>query len=80
MKELGEKARVLVGLDLPLAGGGTEAQWGSWVREERFKAESEKADLYQPKWNKNQTVQASTIHTLGRNAGLLEEAMAGSWS
>ena len=27
-----------------------------WVRGETFKAESEVADLWQPKWNKNQTV------------------------
>ena len=48
-------------------GGGTEA--GSdpdigaivSVREETFKAESETADLWQPKWNENQTVLAAVI-------------------
>ena len=32
-----------------------------WVRGETFKAESETADLWQPKWNENQTVLAATI-------------------
>ena len=61
MKEPGGKTEVLVGLDLPSAGGGTEA--GSdphigaivSVRGETFKAESETADLWQPKWNESQT-------------------------
>ena len=43
-------------------------------------AESETADLWQPKWNENQTVLATGIHTLDRNAGLLEGTAAGSWS
>ena len=34
-----------------------------WVREETFKAESETADLWQPKWNENQAVLATAIHT-----------------
>ena len=51
-----------------------------WVREETFKAESETADLWQPKWNENQTVLATAIHTLDRNAGPLEGTAAGSWS
>ena len=51
-----------------------------WVRGETFKAESETADLWQPKWNENQTVLATAIHTLDRNAGPLEGAAAGSWS
>ena len=51
-----------------------------WVRGETFKAESEAADLSQPKWNDNQTVLASAIHTLDRDAGPLEGAVAGSWS
>ena len=67
-------------------GGGTEA--GSdpdigaivSVREETFKAESETADLWQPKWNENQTVLAAAICTLDRNAGPLEGTGAGSWS
>ena len=49
-------------------------------RKEIFKAKSETADLWQPKWNENQTVLATAIHMLDRNTGLLEEAAAGSWS
>ena len=51
-----------------------------WVRGETFKAESKMADLWQPKWNENQTVLAAAIHTLDRDAGPLEGAVAGSWS
>ena len=47
--------------------------------EEKFKAESETADLWQPKWNENQTVLAAAIHTPDRNAGPLKGAAAGSW-
>ena len=62
MKELGGKTGVLVGPDLPSAGW--ELKQGSdphiraigWVRGETLKAESEAADLWQPKWNENQTV------------------------
>ena len=50
------------------------------VRGETFKAESETADLGQPKWNENQTVLAVAIHTLVRDIDLLEGAVAGSWS
>ena len=50
------------------------------VRGETFKAWSETADLWQPKWNENQTVLATAIYTLDRNAGPLEGAAAGSWS
>ena len=52
------------------------------VRGETFKAESETADLWQPKWNENQTVLAAAIHALDRNTGPhpLEGAAAGSWS
>ena len=50
------------------------------VRGETFKAESETADLWQPKWNENQTVLDATIHMPGRNTGLLEGAVAGSWN
>ena len=83
MKELGGKTAVLVGLNLPSAGGGTEAgvqspHWGSWVRGETFKAGSETADLWQPKWNENQTVFAAAIHTPDRDSGPLEGAVAGS--
>ena len=51
-----------------------------WIRGETFKAESETADLWQPKWNENQTVLAAAIPTPDREAGLLEGIAAGSWS
>ena len=51
-----------------------------WVRGEIFKDESEAADLWQTKWNENQTVIAAAIHTLDRDAGPLEGTVAGSWS
>ena len=51
-----------------------------WLRGETFKAESETAELWQPKWNENQTVLAAAIHTLDRDAGPLEGTAAGSWS
>jgi hypothetical protein len=77
---------VLVGLDLPSAAG--ELKQGSnphiraieWVRGETFKAESETADLWQPKWNENQTVLATAVHNLDKDAHLLEGAEAASWS
>ena len=47
--------------------------------EKHFKAESETADLWQPKWNENQTVFAATIHTLDRDADPLKGTEAGSW-
>ena len=47
---------------------------------ETFKAESETADLWQPKWNENQTVLAAAMHTLDRDAGPLKGTVAGSWS
>ena len=50
------------------------------VRGETFKAESETADLWQSKWNKNQTVLVAAIDMLGRNADLLEGEAAGSWN
>ena len=50
------------------------------VRGETFKAESETADLLQPKWNENQTVLAAAIHTPNRDASPLEGTAAGSWS
>ena len=77
-KELGGKTGVLAGLDLPWAGGGlkrgSDPHSGAtvWVRGKAFKAESETADLWQPKWNENQTVLAATIHMPGRNGDLLE--------
>ena len=45
-----------------------------------MKAESETADLWQPKWNENQIVLAAAIHIPDRDAGPLEDAAAGSWS
>ena len=45
-----------------------------------FKAKCETTDLWQPKWNENQTVLATAIHTPDRNMGLLEETAAGSLS
>ena len=75
MKELGGKTGVLVGLDLPLVGGRTEAgvqspHWGNCLSQgETFKAESETADSWQPKWNENQKVLAIAIHSLDRDAG-----------
>ena len=49
-----------------------------WVRGETFEAKSEAADWQQPKWNENQTVLATAIHTPERNADLLEGTAAGS--
>ena len=86
MKELQGKTGVLVGLDLPLLVGelkqGSDPHMGAivWVRGESFKAESETADLWQPKWNENQTVLAAATRTLDRNTGPLEGGAAGSWS
>ena len=64
----------------PALGGGKLKQGSNphirafvWVRRETFKAERERADLWQPKWNKNQTVLAANIHTP-------EGTVAGSWS
>jgi len=77
---------VLVELDLPSVGGGTEAgvpspQRGNCLNQRRnIKAESETADLWQPKWNENQTVLVAPVHTMDRNAGPLEGAAAWSWS
>ena len=50
------------------------------VRGETFKAESETADLGQPKWNENQTVLATAIHIPDMDTGLLEGTAAGSWT
>ena len=44
------------------------------VRGETFQAESETADLWQPKWNENQTVLAAAIHTRDRDVESLEGA------
>ena len=78
------KTEVLEGLDLPSAGGGTEAGVQSphgaivWVRGESFKAESETADLWQPKWKENWTVLAAAIHTPDRDTGPLKGAQLGA--
>ena len=51
-----------------------------YVRGETFKAESETADMWQLKLNENQTVLATDIYTLDRDAGPLEGTATGSWS
>ena len=51
-----------------------------YVRREIFKAESETADLRQPKWNEYQTVLAAAIHTPDRDAASLEDTAGGSWN
>ena len=79
MKELGGKTGVLLGLDLQ-AGVRFPHQGNCLSQRRNIKAESETADLWQPKWNENQTVLAAIIHMPGRNAGVLEGAVAGSWS
>ena len=45
-----------------------------------LKAESETTDLWQSKWNENQTVLAAAIHVPDGDADPLEGAVAGSWS
>ena len=75
-----------VGLDLPPGVGelkqGSDPHFAAivWVRGETFKAETETGDLWQPKWNENQTVLTAAIHTPDTDAGPLEAAAAGSWS
>ena len=60
-------------------GGGTEAgsdpNIGAIVS-----VREEIADLWQSKWNEDQTVLAAAIHTPDRDEGPLEGAAAGSWS
>ena len=51
-----------------------------WVGGETFNAESETADLWQPKWKENQTVLATAMCTLDRDTGSLESTVTGSWS
>ena len=46
------------------------------VRGETFKSET--ADLWQPKWNENQTVLGAAIYTQDRHTGPLEGAAARS--
>ena len=50
------------------------------VREDTSKAESETVDLWQPKWNENQTGLATDMHTPDRDSSLLAGMAAGSWS
>ena len=50
------------------------------MRGETFKAGSETADLWQPKWNENQTVLSAAIHTPDRDTGPLEGIVARSWN
>ena len=74
---------MLIGLNLPSAGGGTEAGIQSphgGNQGETFKDESERADLWQPKWNENRTVLAAAIQNSDRDAGPLEGIAAGTWS
>ena len=51
-----------------------------WVRRETLKAENDTADLWKPKWNENQTVLPTAMHSPDRDAGPLEGTAAGSWS
>ena len=73
---------MLVGLDLPSADRGTETRvqsplQGKCLSQRRnIKAESETADLWQPKWNENQTVLEAAICTPDRDTGPLEGAAA----
>ena len=77
---------MLVGLDLPLVGRGTEAESDPhiravvWIRGETFKTESKTIDLWQPKLNENQTVLVALLHGPDKYAGPLEGTAAGSWS
>ena len=61
-------------------GSNSQIRASVWVRGEIFKDENEAADLWQPKWNENQTALATAICTPERDAGPLEGAAAGSWS
>ena len=49
-----------------------------WIKEV-FKAESEIADLWQPKWNENQSVLSTAIHTPERDTGPIEGAAGITW-
>ena len=76
-----------VGLDLPhllvgklKQGSNPHIRETIWGRGKTFKAKCETADMWQPKWNENQTVLAVAIHNPDRNAGPLESAAVGSWS
>ena len=70
---------MLVGLDLPSADGGTEAGVVSPHQGNSLsQTDSERADLWQSKWNENQTVLATAVNTQDRDKGPLEGAAAGS--
>ena len=45
-----------------------------------MKAERETADLWQPKWDENQTVLATATHTQDRDTGPLEGTASRAWS
>ena len=75
MKEQGGKTGVLLGLDLPSVGGGTESEGPiptegqlSESEEKHLRLRVKTADLWQPKWNENQTVLAAAIRTPDRDA------------
>ena len=59
---------------------GSDPHSGAIESQEKHLRLRMKSDLWQPKWNENQTVLAKTIHTLDRNTGLLDGAEAGRWS
>ena len=70
---------MLVGLDLPSADGGTEAGVVSPHQGNSLsQTDSERADLWQSKWNENQTVLATAVHTLDRDTGPLEAQKLGA--
>ena len=86
MKELGGKTGVLIGLDLPSAGGETEAgvqspYLGNCLSQRRKHLrlrESETTDLWQPKRTENQTVLAASIHAQDRDTVPLEVQRPGA--
>ena len=84
MKELGEKTGVLVGLDLPSEVGelkqGFNPHIGKLTESEEKHLRLRVKQVWQPKWNENQTVLAAAIHTPDRNAGPLEGTAAGRGS
>ena len=49
------------------------------IRGETIQAESETADLWQPKWNENETVLSTVIHTPERDTGPEEGAAGSRW-
>ena len=67
----------------PLAGGGAEAEVRSLPRGncldrgETFKAESETADLWQPKWNENQSLLQPYVPQMAQRLGA---GVQGLWS